>query len=81
MVPRNLFAINIDYKTFNTDNNLGINFETGPFSHKVLVGVDYSHFRQVSGQAFTASTPDRHLQSGLWHGAASQFHTSSTRRY
>ena len=57
MVSRNLFAINIDYKIFNTDNNLGINFDTGPFSHKVLVGLDYSYFEQISGQAFTATTP------------------------
>lgn len=57
MVPRNLFAINIKYKIFNTDNNVGVNFETGPFSHQFLAGVDYSHFKQVSGQAFTATTP------------------------
>jgi iron complex outermembrane receptor protein len=57
MVRRNLFAINIEYKVFNSDNNFGINFKTGPFSHKFLAGVDYSHFKQVSGQAFTATTP------------------------
>lgn len=52
MVPRNLFAIGIKYKIFNTDNNLGVKFDTGPISHQFLAGVDYSHFRQVSGQAF-----------------------------
>jgi iron complex outermembrane receptor protein len=57
MVPRNLFAINIEYNTFNTDNSLAINFNTGPFSHKFLAGVDYSYFEQLSGQAFTATTP------------------------
>lgn len=57
MVARNLFAINIRYKVFNSDNSLGINFNTGSVSHKVLLGVDYSYFKQVSGQAFTATTP------------------------
>lgn len=57
MVPRNLFAFDVDYETFNSDNNVGINFATGALSHKVLVGVDYSHFRQVARQAFDLSTP------------------------
>ncbi|MCP3730898.1 TonB-dependent siderophore receptor [Sphingomonas sp. MG17] len=54
-VNRNLFAINISYKVFNSDNNLGINFDTGPLSHKVLLGVDYSHFKQLSSQAFASN--------------------------
>jgi iron complex outermembrane receptor protein len=56
-VPRNLFAFDVDYETFNSDNNVGINFKTGRLSHKVLVGVDVSHFRQVARQAFDLSTP------------------------
>lgn len=52
MVPRNLFAINIKYRTFNTDNGVAFKFDTGPVSHQLLAGVDYSYFKQVSGQAF-----------------------------
>jgi iron complex outermembrane recepter protein len=56
-VLRNLFAFDVDYETFNSDNNLGVDFATGGLSHKVLIGVDYSHFRQVARQAFGLSTP------------------------
>lgn len=52
MVPRNLFAINIKYRTFNTDNGVAFKFDTGPASHQLIAGVDYSYFKQVSGQAF-----------------------------
>lgn len=52
LIPRNLFAINIKYNTFNTDNSLAFNFDTGSISHKLLAGIDYSYFKQVSGQAF-----------------------------
>ena len=57
IVPRNIFAIKVKYRTFNTDNNLGLKFDTGPVSHKVLVGVDYSYFRQLAQQAFGETTP------------------------
>lgn len=57
MVQRNLFAYNVRYKVFNTDNNLGVEFDTGPLSHQFLAGLDYSYFRQVSQQAFGLSTP------------------------
>lgn len=56
-VLRNLFAFDVDYETFNSDNNFGVDFATGRMSHKVLVGVDYSDFRQVARQAFGLSTP------------------------
>jgi len=52
MIPRNLFAINIKYRTFNTDNGVAFKFDTGPASHQLIAGVDYSYFKQVSGQAF-----------------------------
>lgn len=53
-VPRNLFAISIDYDVLNTDNSLLFKFDTGAVSHQLLAGVDYSDFEQVSGQAFVA---------------------------
>lgn len=56
-VARNLFAINIDYNVFNTDSSLALKFETGPFKHQLLGGIDYSYFKQYSSQAFTATTP------------------------
>ncbi len=57
MVPRNFFAFDVSYKTFNTDNNIGFNFGSDAFRNKVLVGVDYSYFRQFGRQAFGLSTP------------------------
>lgn len=57
LVPRNLFAFDVKYKTFNSDNNIGINFGSDTFRNKVLVGVDYSYFRQFARQAFYATTP------------------------
>ncbi|MCW5579785.1 MAG: TonB-dependent siderophore receptor [Luteimonas sp.] len=54
MVPRNLFAINIDYDVFNTDNSLVFKFGTGALRHQLLAGIDYSNFKQDSGQAFVA---------------------------
>lgn len=56
-VARNIFAIDVRYRSLNSDNNLGFNFNTGPLSHKLLAGVDYSYFRQIAAQAFDASTP------------------------
>jgi len=56
-VPRNIFAIKVHYRTFNSDNNIGVKFDTGPLSHRVLVGADYSYFRQLAAQAFSATTP------------------------
>ncbi len=51
-VARHLFAINADYKVFNTANHAVINFDTGFIQHKVLVGADYARFEQVTSQAF-----------------------------
>ncbi len=53
-VPRNLFAIDIDYDVFNTDNSMLFKFDTGTVRHQLLAGVDYSDFEQVSGQGFVA---------------------------
>lgn len=52
-VNRNLFAINADYKVFNTANHAVINLNTGFIEHQVLVGVDYARFEQVTSQAFS----------------------------
>lgn len=56
-VNRAIFAYKVHYRTFNTDNNVQLKFDTGPFSHTFLAGVDYSYFRQLSRQAYGGSTP------------------------
>ncbi len=40
-----------DTQTFNQDTNLEGKFSTGIFAHKVLGGVDYSHFQASQGTA------------------------------
>lgn len=52
-INRSLFAIRAKYDVFNTENHLELDFATGAIEHKILVGVDYSHFKQRSEQAFT----------------------------
>lgn len=51
-VPRSLFAIKVRYRTFETDNNLQWDVTTGPLQHRLLVGIDYSNFRQLARQAY-----------------------------
>ena len=52
VIPRSIFAIRAKYKTFQSDNHLQFDFETGPLEHSLLVGVDHSRFGQDSRQAF-----------------------------
>lgn len=52
-IDRSLFEINAEYKVFNTENHLELDAVTGIIEHKILVGVDYSHFNQESSQYFT----------------------------
>jgi iron complex outermembrane recepter protein len=40
-------------KGFNTDNSLAAKFDTGPFQHKVLAGVDYFKFKQDKAEGFS----------------------------
>jgi len=44
-------------KTLTTDNGLVFTFDTGPFAHQLLVGIDYSDFRQRSQSGFDSVTP------------------------
>lgn len=57
VIPRALFALDAQYNSFDSDNSLEINFRTGALSHKVLAGVDYSRFQQLSTQAYQGATP------------------------
>lgn len=45
---RYIWAIYPDMQVFTTDNHAQFNFDTGPWSHKLLAGVDYSEFKQKS---------------------------------
>lgn len=57
VVNRNAYAIKPDIRIFTTDNNVEYAFDTGAFSHRLLVGVDYIDFRQSSYSAFGTVTP------------------------
>ena len=57
IVPRSLFALDADYSSLSSDNNFEFDFKTGAFTHKALAGIDYSHFQQLSSQAFQDATP------------------------
>lgn len=53
-VPRNQYAINVRYNVFNTDNSLAFKFDTGPASHQLLAGLDYSYFKNAYEQVFVS---------------------------
>jgi iron complex outermembrane recepter protein len=44
-------------KVFTTDQRLEIGFDTGPFTHRVLVGADYQAFRQVRDRRTGTAPP------------------------
>lgn len=51
-VPRSLFAYDAHYRSFDSDNSLQIDLGPQWLTQRILVGVDYSDFRQLSRQAF-----------------------------
>ncbi|MFC7499613.1 TonB-dependent siderophore receptor [Enterovirga sp. GCM10030262] len=57
VVNRDAYQIKPRIRVFTNDNNLELDFATGPFTHKLLVGVDYSDFRQRSRSGFGRVTP------------------------
>lgn len=52
----NRFAYSIESRTnfFTNDNNLQFDFVTGPFTHKLLGGIDYQNYREGSETGFGA---------------------------
>lgn len=56
-VNRNAYQVQGDVKIFITDSNLKLAFDTGPLIHRLLVGIDYSDFRQRTRSGFGATTP------------------------
>lgn len=57
VVNRLAFQTNPHIRVFTNDNNLELNFATGPFAHQMLIGIDYSDFRQRSRSGFGMVTP------------------------
>lgn len=51
-VPRSLFAYDAHYRSFDSDNSLQIDLDSQWVTQRILAGVDYSDFRQLSRQAF-----------------------------
>ncbi|HEU4429525.1 MAG TPA: TonB-dependent receptor plug domain-containing protein [Myxococcota bacterium] len=57
VVARNAFGTKPHYEISTADTNLQLDFTTGPFEHRVLVGLDYWSFRQSSSSGFDVNTP------------------------
>lgn len=43
------------YDNFNSDNNLTFAFATGPFEHQILLGADYTNFKEDKSEGFGAA--------------------------
>lgn len=57
VVNRFAFQTKPRIQILTNDNNLLFDFTTGPFTHQLLVGLDYSDFRQRSRSGFGTVTP------------------------
>ena len=57
VVNRSAYVIRPRVKIFTSDVHLQFDFETGPFTHKLLAGVDITDFRQRSSSGFDVVTP------------------------
>ncbi|MCL6445117.1 MAG: TonB-dependent receptor [Alicyclobacillus sp.] len=53
MLQREFYVNREKSKGFNTDNSLAARFDTGPFQHTVLAGVDYFKFKQNKDEGFS----------------------------
>jgi iron complex outermembrane recepter protein len=50
---RAFYILDEDYTVVNSDNHARIDFQTGPVSHVMLVGVDYTKFEQDRQEGFS----------------------------
>lgn len=57
VLNRNAYAIKPDIGILTNDNTVEYSFASGAFDHRLLVGADYSDFRQSSYSAFGMITP------------------------
>jgi iron complex outermembrane receptor protein len=53
LLTREFYILDESYQTFNTDNHLVFEFQTGPIEHKVLAGIDYTKFEQNRQEGFS----------------------------
>jgi iron complex outermembrane receptor protein len=53
LLQREFYVNREKSKGFNTDNSLAARFDTGPFQHTVLAGVDYFKFKQDKDEGFS----------------------------
>lgn len=53
MIKREFYVNYENSNVFNTDNNIAVDFTTGPIEHKVLVGIDYTSFEQNKDEGFS----------------------------
>ena len=52
-LAREFFVLDEVYQVLNADNNVRFQFTTGPFEHNVLLGVDYTEFKQDRREGFS----------------------------
>ncbi len=57
ILPRYRYDAKARLRMLTTDHNLRFDFTTGPFSHKVLVGVDYLHTKLKSAFIYVEADP------------------------
>ncbi|MFC3052848.1 TonB-dependent siderophore receptor [Kordiimonas pumila] len=53
IIQREFYVLDETYKILNSDHNVKFDFNTGVFEHKVLVGVDYTQFKQDRREGFS----------------------------
>ncbi len=56
-VQRYNFPFNENVQSFNVDNRLAATFDTGPVSHRLLAGLDYRNYMDVSSNGFSLAPP------------------------
>lgn len=67
LLNRSFYFLDENYKVLNSDHNINYNFETGAFQHQVLLGMDYTEFRQDREEgwgvapALMLNNPDYHV--------------------
>lgn len=53
LLAREFYILDEAYDVFNSDNHVQLDFETGGVKHKVLVGADYTLFKQDRQEGFS----------------------------
>lgn len=57
LMARSYYILDEGYRGLNSDNNVAFGFSTGAFTHEVLLGVDYTLFKQDRQEGFGATEP------------------------